>query len=137
MSRRATCASSTRATRSQTRVGRLNGDAQELIAVWPTAAECPLIPHPAADVVCVGSRYERTLIWRFALDGGPARPLAVPALARRTGISPDGRFVALWSDDAVVVVDVDQAAALRRPLPADTGLPTQLVPLADRLVALF
>ena len=126
-----------RSARAQTRLWRLNGDAQELLAVWPTAAECHLVTHPAADVVCVGSRYERTLIWRFALDAGPARPLAVSALARRTGISPDGRFVALWSDDAVVVVDVDQAAAIRRPLPADVGLPTQLVPLLDRLVAIF
>jgi Zn-dependent protease with chaperone function len=126
-----------RSARAQTRLWRVNGDAQELLAVWPTAAECHLVAHPAADVVCVGSRYERTLIWRFALDAGPARPLAVSALARRTGISPDGRFVALWSDDAVVVVDVDQAAAIRRPLPADVGLPTQLVPLADRLVAIF
>lgn len=126
-----------RRARAQTRVWRLNGEAQELIAIWPTAAECHLVAHPAADVMCVGSRHERTLIWRFALEAGPARPLAVGALARRAGFSPDGRFVALWGDDAVVIVDVDRAAALRRPPPADAGLPLQLVPLADRLVALF
>jgi Zn-dependent protease with chaperone function len=126
-----------RSARTQTRVWRLNGNAQELIAVWPTAAECHLVAHATADVVCVGSRHDRTLIWRFALDAGPARPLAVAALGRRTGISSDGRFVALWGDDAVVVVDVDHAAALRRPVPADAGLPMEVVPAADRLVALF
>src|SRR5262249_56008676 len=93
--------------RRQTRVWRLKGSAQELLAVWPTSAGCHLVAHSAADVVCVGDRYERTLIWRFALDTGPARPVEVRGVARRTGVSPDGRFVALWATDALVVVDPD------------------------------
>src|SRR5216117_3639907 len=49
-----------RGVRRQTRVWRLNGNAQDLVAVWPTAAECHLVDHRAADVVCVGDRNERT-----------------------------------------------------------------------------
>jgi len=123
--------------RRQTRVWRLNGNAQELLAVWPTAAGCHLVTHSAADVVCVGDRHERTLIWRFGLDTGPTRPVAVLEIARRIGVSPDGRFVALWGKDALVVVDLDLARAMRRPLPPEVGVPMQVVPLADRLVALF
>src|SRR5439155_171306 len=123
--------------RRQTRVWRLNGNAQALVAVWPTAAECHLVDHRAADVVCVGDRNERTLVWRFGLVAGPTRPLAVRNVARRTGVSPDGRFVALWGKEDLVLVDLDRAEATRRPLPPDAGVPTHLVPLGDRLVALF
>jgi Zn-dependent protease with chaperone function len=123
--------------RRQTRVWRLNGNAQQLLAVWPTAAGCHLVTHSTADVVCVGDRHERTLIWRFGLDTGPTRPVAVFEIARRIGVSPDGRFVALWGKDSLVVVDLDLARAMRRALPADVGVPMQVVPLADRLVALF
>src|SRR5256712_385613 len=126
-----------RGVRRQTRVWRLNGNAQDLVAVWPTAAECHLVDHRAADVVCVGDRNERTLVWRFGLDAGPTRPLAVRNVARRTGVSPDGRFVALWGKEDLVLVDLDRAEATRRPLPPDAGVPTHLVPLGDRLVALF
>jgi len=123
--------------RQQTRVWRLNGNTQELLAVWPTAAGCHLVTHRTADVVCVGDRHERTLIWRFGLDTGPRRPVAVVEIARRIGVSPDGRFVALWGKDALVVVDLDLARAMRRSLPPEIGVPMQVVPLADRLVALF
>ena len=126
-----------RGVRRQTRVWRLNGNAQDLVAVWPTAAECHLVDHRAADVVCVGDRNERTLVWRFGLVAGPTRPLAVRNVARRTGVSPDGRFVALWGKEDLVLVDLDRAEATRRPLPPDAGVPTHLVPLGDRLVALF
>src|SRR5947199_285457 len=126
-----------RGVRRQTRVWRLNGNAQDLVAVWPTAAECHLVDHRAADVVCVGDRNERTLVWRFGLVAGPTRPLAVRNVARRTGVSPDGRFVALWRQEDLVLVDLDRAEATRRPLPPDAGVPTHLVPLGDRLVALF
>src|SRR5437667_395187 len=126
-----------RGVRRQTRVWRLNGNAQDLVAVWPTAAECHLVDHRAADVVCVGDRNERTLVWRFGLEAGPTRPLAVRDVARRTGVSPDGRFVALWGKEDLVLADLDRAEATRRPLPPDAGVPTHLVPLGDRLVALF
>src|SRR2546422_438187 len=126
-----------RGVRRQTRVWRLNGNAQDLVAVWPTAAECHLVDHRAADVVCVGDRNERTLVWRFGLEAGPTRPLAVRDVARRTGVSPDGRFVALWGKEDLVLVDLDRAEATRRPLPPDARVPTHLVPLGDRLVALF
>src|SRR5437773_2142364 len=126
-----------RGVRRQTRVWRLNGNAQDLVAVWPTAAECHLVDHRAADVVCVGDRNERTLVWRFELVAGPTRPLEVRNVARRTGVSPDGRFVALWGKEDLVLVDLDRAEATRRPLPPDAGVPTHLVPLGDRLVALF
>jgi len=106
-----------RGVRRQTRVWRLNGNAQDLVAVWPTAAECHLVDHRAADVVCVGDRNERTLVWRFGLVAGPTRPLAVRNVARRTGVSPDGRFVALWGKEDLVLVDLDRAEATRRPLP--------------------
>ena len=121
----------------QTRLWRVNGNEQELVAIWPTTADCHLVAHPDADVVCVGDRNDRTLIWRFALDAAPTRPLAVSGLSQRTGVSPDGRFVALWGKDSLVVVDLDRAAAMRRPLPAEAGVPASLVPLADRLVGLF
>ena len=123
--------------RRQTRVWRLTGNTQELLAVWPTAAGCHLVTHSAAEVVCVGDQHERTLIWRFGLDAGPTRPVAVPEVARRTGVSPDGRFVALWGKDALVVVDLDRALAMRRSLPAEAGVPMHVVPLADRLIAMF
>ncbi|HZF04237.1 MAG TPA: M56 family metallopeptidase [Patescibacteria group bacterium] len=126
-----------RRVRRQTRLWRVNGNVQELVAIWPTTADCRLVAHPDADVVCVGDRNDRTLIWRFGLDAAPARPLAVPGLSQRTGVSPDGRFVALWGKDSLVVVDLDRAAAMRRPLPAEAGVPSHLVPLADRLVGLF
>jgi hypothetical protein len=61
----------------------------------------------------------------------------VPEVARRTGVSPDGRFVALWGKDALVVVDLDRALAMRRSLPAEAGVPMHVVPLADRLIAMF
>jgi hypothetical protein len=121
----------------QTRVWRLDGNVQTLAAVWPTAAGCHLVGHRAADVVCVGDRHERTLIWRFGLDAGPARPFAVRDVFRRIGVGSDGRFVALWGKDALVLVDLDRGEAMRRPLPPDAGVPTYLVPLADRVVALF
>jgi len=111
--------------------------AQELIAVWPTGAACQLVGTRAADVVCVGEGSERTLIWRFGVDAGPTNPLAVLEVGRRSGVSADGRFVALWGRDALVVVDLDRAQALRRPLPPDVGVPAQLIPLADRVIALF
>jgi Zn-dependent protease with chaperone function len=126
-----------RGLRWQTRVWRLNGNAQELIAVWPTGAACQLVGTRAADVVCVGEGSERTLIWRFGVDIGPTHPLAVLEVGRRSGVSADGRFVALWGRDALVVVDLDRAQALRRPLPPDVGVPSQLIPLTDRVVALF
>ena len=126
-----------RGVRRQTRVWRVNGNTQELIAIWPTVADCHLVMHPDADVLCVGERNDRTLIWRFSLSAPPAAPLAVPGLSRRTGVSADGRFVALWAKDALVVVDVDRATAMRRPLPVDAVVPAQLMPLADRLVGVF
>ena len=126
-----------RSPRRQTRVWRLNGNAQELVAVWPTAAVCQLVAHSAADVVCLGERHEQTLIWRFALEARPTRPLSVLEVGRRSGVSPDGRFVALWGKDALVVVDLDRGTATRRPLPADVGVPVEIVPLADRVVAVF
>ena len=88
-------------------------------------------------MLCVGERNDRTLIWRFSLSAPPAAPLAVPGLSRRTGVSADGRFVALWAKDALVVVDVDRATAMRRPLPVDAVVPAQLIPLADRLIGVF
>jgi Zn-dependent protease with chaperone function len=126
-----------RGIRRQTRVWRVNGNTQELIAIWPTAADCHLVTHPDADVLCVGERNDRTLIWRFSLSAAPAVPVAVPGLSRRTGVSADGRFIALWGEDALVVVDLDRAIAMRRPLPADAGVPTQLMLLPDRLFGVF
>ena len=55
----------------------------------------------------------------------------------RSGISPDGRFVALWGRDSIVLVDLERGQAVRRPLPQEPGLPQQLIPLADRLITLF
>jgi Zn-dependent protease with chaperone function len=126
-----------RGVRRQTRLWRVNGNTQELIAIWPTTADCHLVTHPDADVLCVGERNDRTLIWRFSLNAAPGAPLAVPGLSRRTGVSADGRFVALWGKDALVVVDLDRATAMRRPLPTDAGVPAQLMLLADRLVGVF
>jgi hypothetical protein len=126
-----------RGLRRQTRVWRLNGSAQELIAVWPTGAACQLVGARTSDVVCVGEGSEHTLIWRFGVDTAPTHPLAVLEIGRRSGVSADGRFVALWGRDALVVVDLERSQAMRRPLPPDIGVPTQLVPLADRVVALF
>ncbi len=126
-----------RGSRRQTRVWRVNANDRQLLGVWPTTATCRLVEHRAADVVCVGDRYERTLIWRFGLDARPSRPLSVPEVARRTGISTDGRFVALWGKSALVVVDLERGEAMRRSLPADVGVPLQVVPLADRVVAVF
>jgi hypothetical protein len=118
-------------------VWRLDAGRQDLVATWPVTAACRLVGPRAEDVVCIGDHRTRTLIWRFSLETGPTRPLVVPDISWRSGISPDGRFVALWGRDSIVLVDLDRGQAVRRPLPQEPGLPLQLIPLADRLITLF
>src|SRR5206468_237672 len=74
----------------QTRLWRVNGNEQELVAIWPTTADCHLVAHPDADVVCVGDRNDRTLIWRGARPGGVRHALVsrggtLGVLTRRSG----------------------------------------------------
>lgn len=122
--------------RRQSRVWRLDAGRQALLGIWPAAAGCHVVAGRPRDVVCIGEQASRTLVWRFGLASGPTPPLVVREVARRSGISPDGRFVALWGADAVVLLDLDRGRAMRRPLPPQSGVPSQLVPLADRLVTL-
>ena len=121
----------------QSRVWRLDAGRQDLVATWPITAACRLVGPRAEDVVCIGEHKTRTLIWRFSLQAGPTRPLVVPDMSWRSGISPDGRFVALWGRESIVLVDLERGQAVRRPLPQEPGLPQQLIPLADRLITLF
>ena len=58
----------------------------------PISAPLKFTEHsPAAIVGAI-------LAWRFGLDTGPTRPVAVFEIARRIGVSPDGRFVAFEAE---------------------------------------
>jgi len=118
----------------ESRVWRVDGDRQYLIAALSGQAGCHLVGHGLASVVCIGTHNGRTLLWRFDLATRPPPPLVIPGIARRSGVSSDGRQVALWTRDELLMVDLDLARANRWAVSPASGFPITIVPVAERLI---
>ena len=121
----------------ESRVWRVDRERQpQFIAALPAHATCHLVGRDLASAVCIGTERSRSLIWRFDVATAPAAPLIVPGRTWRSGVSRDGRMVGLWTANEVLLVDLDVARASRWTMSADAGYPIDLVPAADRLIAL-
>lgn len=121
----------------ETRVWRVDREREPyVIASLPAHASCQLAGRELGTVICVGTDRSRTLIWRFDVATPPTAPLIVPGVTWRSAVGRDGHRVALWSEDEVLIVDLDSARASRWNMSAAAGYPIDLVPAGDRLVAL-
>ena len=121
----------------QSQIWRVDGDRQpQLIAALPTHVTCQLVGRELATAVCVGPERSRTLVWRFDIATAPAAPLIVAGRWWRSAVGRDGRMVALWTHDAVLMVDLDGRRANRWTVSHAPGYPIDVVPAGDRLLAL-
>jgi len=120
----------------ESRVWRSDGNGEQMLATLPAHADCHLVGRDVATVVCVGTDRGRTLVWRFDLGSSPTAPLIIPGRALRSGVSRDGRLVALLAGDELLMVDLDFARARRWTIPPGTAYPIDVVPAGDRLVTL-